>query len=1079
MIRFIWNSWWRNKERFILLIVGALIVSTGLSYLVGITQANKGTIVDELQKRWKASYHIVVRPPESRAITEEKNLLEPNYLSGLSGGISLEQYEKIKSMEEIDVAAPIAMLGYVNNTITLKKLNLSEPGVYRLRLTEKTNTGLAKEKEQGAFYFTVGSWKPTGTGKEYGVTQFSGELSYGTEILLAGIDPEAESKLIGLDQAMIQTRTSRFFNEGDQVVQMENDVGSIETTIPVIVSNREFVDSQMTFTIEKLDLPFQGAQQAATMEKVKENGGEKYLEKQKGITKERYTFTSKEAHRKIVESILHADNNGETVLDESVWMALKPSPVHYEPVTSPFPERWPFAYQVKPYTIPEHSNLPMKQAYRPVTMFSEEASGWPRLRLDFKGVFDPQKLNISKDPLTELPMETYFPSKAKWVLDSNEKPVNPTVEMKPLNNPYGFLTKPPLMLTTLEAAKAILGEKPIAAIRIKVKGVDKLTNESESILRDVAKRIEQSTGLITDITLGSSPQPALTHIPGIEGKASLGWIEQPWIKLGSSVSIFKEAKIGLSGVIASVILVAIVYVFSSNLMMMYARRKEFAVLLSLGWRPYQLSKLLFIEATVIGLFVSAVSWLILGFIYVTNDIQTSGWRVLLIGVFGLIIYWFGALIPAVLVRNIQPYEAMRSGEVSARTHRFLQTQSLIMMSLNYLYVKWKRSVLSILAIALPTSLFIFFLFVTFRLKGVMYATWLGQYVAMEVSTMHYVAMGIALLIAMLTTAEVIWQNISERQPEIAVLKAVGWQNKHVRLLVLLEGAFSGFIAGLLGLGFATLLVWRIYGEIPFEHLPFLMGTVLIPILTGVIGAILPAEKAVKILPYQGIQGTFENTQKTEKRFKYVFSVAGAALFIGILSLLASAIPDIKYSNSSSEKREKIERTEGKLIETFTAKKQSAEESPKQIDDNKENHSNSIQSYIDSAYKTLKLGESHDIENGENVLTFGHKVTPPIHISKANEEMELITIPVTFELKSEFTSFVFKPYGYVIIDEQGNEYEVKDIKIIENENWKDKVHIQSPGKAKVLLTFEVPVHAEKLIMLVKHEWLPGDVVVKVK
>ena len=35
MLKFIWNSWWRNKERFILLLVGVLIVSTGLSYLIG------------------------------------------------------------------------------------------------------------------------------------------------------------------------------------------------------------------------------------------------------------------------------------------------------------------------------------------------------------------------------------------------------------------------------------------------------------------------------------------------------------------------------------------------------------------------------------------------------------------------------------------------------------------------------------------------------------------------------------------------------------------------------------------------------------------------------------------------------------------------------------------------------------------------------------------------------------------------------------------------------------------------------------------------------------------------------------
>lgn len=104
MLKWIWNSWWRNRERFILLLVGVLIVSIGLSYLVGITEANKGTIVEELQKRWKSSYHMVVRPPDSRSVTEEKKLLEPNYLSGLAGGITLEQYEMIKAMDKVDIA---------------------------------------------------------------------------------------------------------------------------------------------------------------------------------------------------------------------------------------------------------------------------------------------------------------------------------------------------------------------------------------------------------------------------------------------------------------------------------------------------------------------------------------------------------------------------------------------------------------------------------------------------------------------------------------------------------------------------------------------------------------------------------------------------------------------------------------------------------------------------------------------------------------------------------------------------------------------------------------------------------------
>src|SRR5690625_7506127 len=96
MIRFIWQNWWRRKERFILLILGAFILSAGLTYLIGLSETNKGTIVDTLQQEWSASYDIVVRPEGSRSVTEDKNLLEPNYLSGLHGGSSMDQYRSVE-----------------------------------------------------------------------------------------------------------------------------------------------------------------------------------------------------------------------------------------------------------------------------------------------------------------------------------------------------------------------------------------------------------------------------------------------------------------------------------------------------------------------------------------------------------------------------------------------------------------------------------------------------------------------------------------------------------------------------------------------------------------------------------------------------------------------------------------------------------------------------------------------------------------------------------------------------------------------------------------------------------------------
>src|SRR5699024_7764358 len=138
MIRFIWQNWWRRKERFILLLIGALIISVGLTYLVGLSETNQATVVDELQKRWSSSYDIVVRPEGSRASIENEKLLDPNFLSGIYGGIRMSEYKTIKRMPDVDIAAPIAMIGSFSIGVIIDTLNFPEPGFYKT--TEKIMT---------------------------------------------------------------------------------------------------------------------------------------------------------------------------------------------------------------------------------------------------------------------------------------------------------------------------------------------------------------------------------------------------------------------------------------------------------------------------------------------------------------------------------------------------------------------------------------------------------------------------------------------------------------------------------------------------------------------------------------------------------------------------------------------------------------------------------------------------------------------------------------------------------------------------------------------------------------------------
>lgn len=1071
MLKFIWNSWWRNKERFILLLVGVLIVSTGLSYLIGTTQANNGTVVDELQKRWGSSYDIVVRPEGSRSVTEDLKLLEPNYMSGLDGGITRKQYETIKKITDVEIAAPIAMIGYNQTVSSVGTHTIDQEGIYKLTIKDTQNTGLQNESSIGVVFLAAG-WEPTENAVKSGVSPLPlGKqplYEYGSQVMIAGVDPEAEAALVGLDQATTKGTYSNYFSKEDQVTSFGED----GVQIPILLNNREYVDASRIYTYEKVELPSKETSIITMVQQVEQKGGKKHLESLPASGAKRYTITTQDVQKKLVNDILKntLPTAEETNSNSFTWIALKPSPIDYRSIKSPYASRWPFTYQVQPKQVEQDSLLAKRSMYREARMFGKESTDWPKVNLNYIGVFDPKKLNISKDPLTELPMETYFPSKAQWVMDKNERPVNPVRDVKPTNDPYDFLTKPPSMLTTLDAAFKIRGDKAISAIRVNVKGVETMNAASEKKLQQVATEIEQKTGLITDVTLGSSPQLALTYLPGLKDESALGWVQQPWIKLGSSIAIFQEAKVGMSGIIASVIAVALVYVFSSNIILLYARKKEFAILLSLGWRPRQLAKLLFLEATLLGTLVVLIAWTILGSFWVTTDNPIAIGRILLIGLAGLLIYWGGTLVPMTLIRRIKPFESMRSGEVS-KGHRFVRAQSALGMSINQLVTYWQRTLLSVVAIALPTSLFIFFLFITFRLKGVLYATWLGEYVALEVGTMHYVAMGVALLIAILTTTEIMWQNVNERKSQLAVLKATGWQDGQVRLLVLSEGMMTGLCAGVIGLLTALGMIGFVYGQFPVQELGFLSIMLLIPVIAGLLGALLPAERAVRITPNAALGSIVENTQATERRFKWALGSIAASLCIGVVSLFLFASTESSTTTTQSAPQQQ---TSGHKLKDLASETKSS-------DDKKTG---------DQEAAIKKLMEKGVIQTypgdpkAKYELFYAKSLVPTPKELNLKEKLgyRYVTIPVFMynsDIQSKGAYSTYRPGTFTLTSLDGKEYSTVDYVNHNEKAFKNGYQYFAPYKSLVDLVYQVPDDQKVFVLYASDEAFPKDTTVKIE
>lgn len=121
MLGFIWAQLRGRAGRSVALLTGVLVATTGFVVLTGATTTSRLAVTGAVERNTRAAYDILVRPQGTRTPLEvERGLVRPNYLSGLFGGITPAQYEQVKQVAGVDVAAPIAMLGYSTSSVSVR-----------------------------------------------------------------------------------------------------------------------------------------------------------------------------------------------------------------------------------------------------------------------------------------------------------------------------------------------------------------------------------------------------------------------------------------------------------------------------------------------------------------------------------------------------------------------------------------------------------------------------------------------------------------------------------------------------------------------------------------------------------------------------------------------------------------------------------------------------------------------------------------------------------------------------------------------------------------------------------------------
>lgn len=786
----------------VLLAVGLAVVSGVVTLVATASRTAVVVAVSDLRHYSTSTYDILVRPAAAHTPIEETyDLVEGNHLSGIWGGITFDQYDAIRAIPGVEVAAPIAMIGYFRGIAGARDIPLpSEPGLYRLEETvEVGNEPLPQVPPEfpRRTYF-VQPPDPNSDNREARglVVDHPGQSVggwVGFPFLLAGIDPPQEAALVRLDQAIV---------EGNYLAADE----PLETFEVQPAPGFEFLSSKPTFgssvlinasnyvrmghraELGRVLLPAG----VASLQEIVARGGARYLDTLPADT----VATAETSGEELQQAMINTLRSG-NVLFGTTGPVDTPGPVSYaraEPVQG-------FEGLVLDLVLPSDSGGPLWTQFR--TPASSELNAF--FQWDVKGVIDIE--GIPRPPeLIGLPMETYFPPVALLRFDEHGSRIDPPRELGPTLNPAGYIQPPPLLLTTTKVARALSGEDAISAIRVRVAGVDELTPAAQRKIEAVASAIAQRTGLTVDIMTGSSPTRVLVHVPGV------GYVQELWIQKGANLVYQERIQTGHWMVLAVLLGVGGLYTFDLAWADLLRRQRVIALQKALGWRSRTVFRLVLRRLLLIGT-VSGVVGTTVG----AGLAWTAGWDVRpdLIAVVPLtvvLVCAFGGLYPAWRAARTPPVLGL---QLSGLRHKLRPStrhaKGLWGYAIRGLARRIDRSLSAAIIAALSAGLLVVIGAILQERQGMLSGTLLGEFILVQLGVMHLTIVVAGLLLAALSTGNALVAGAVERRRVLGAMQALGWRSRDVAALFVREGLLIGLAAGMMGALIGSAVYHSMYG----------------------------------------------------------------------------------------------------------------------------------------------------------------------------------------------------------------------------------------------------------------------------
>jgi len=198
------------------------------------------------------------------------------------------------------------------------------------------------------------------------------------------------------------------------------------------------------------------------------------------------------------------------------------------------------------------------------------------------GTYTPGDVTGTADRASYVPFGTYDAVETRVAQDSEHE----GQYLRPSFSGRGIVLAAPGAITTLSAMGQARPDARIDVVRVRVDGVKNYSPASIDRIERVAAAITD-LGLEVRVVAGSSLEPVAVYLPQyFDEGTDLGWTMQEWTSLGAAVRV-ERASTGATTWLMVITLVGVTALAAvSQAATVSTRRRETALLLSLGWsRP--------------------------------------------------------------------------------------------------------------------------------------------------------------------------------------------------------------------------------------------------------------------------------------------------------------------------------------------------------------------------------------------------------------------------------------------------------------------------------------------------------------